>query len=527
LKKGTAFFVIAVLMIAAAIFVSARAIKYVEEKNKAEVLAASSDAANLTEQVRMAGDAWAGYAVFRSPQFQRFLEAESIGLTYTDDGADLTSRMAKLASGEYDVVVATVDSYLVNGRGADYPGVIMFVVDESRGGDGIVATQSVKTLNGLAAPGVKIALTPNSPSDFLLKSVAAHFDLAPLKVAGDWRVETKGSDGALAALRGGSVQAAVLWEPELSQATAGGQFHKLFTTEKTEGLIVDVCIARRDFVVNKPKVAEAFVRSYFQSLRFYMSDDEAFVAQMAKDGNVSPDIAKVLLDGIQFATLTKNTQHYFGITGGPLAREELLTSIRAATDVLIETKLLPSDPLHGDGRRIINKSFVELAYSNPNSSQATASVFKGTPAKPEPTPELAVEFPTLGNDAWDKLGVIGTLRVRPVYFQSATATLTDEGKNEIRMMGADLAVYPKYRLLVRGHTSTDGDETANRVLSQQRADAVAAYLAEALRISPSRIRAVGVGGSMPLDRVDGESDRRWKGRLPRVELLLVEDPAIG
>jgi hypothetical protein len=72
LKKGTAFFVIAVLMIAAAIFVSARAIKYVEEKNKAEVLAASSDAANLTEQVRMLATRGQGMRCFAVLSFNDF-----------------------------------------------------------------------------------------------------------------------------------------------------------------------------------------------------------------------------------------------------------------------------------------------------------------------------------------------------------------------------------------------------------------------------------------------------------------------
>lgn len=527
MKRNTVFFIIAILVIGGAIFASARLITWLNERRKAEVEVSSSDAVQLAERVRIAADGWSGYAVLRSPQFRRYLEAQGIGIEVTDDKADYGARMAKLAAGEYDMVVATLDTYLLNARQQSYPGVIVFVIDESRGGDGIVASKEVKTLNGLAAPGVRIALTPNSPSDFLLRAVASHFDLAPLKVAGDWRVETTGSEGALKSLRAGAVQAAVLWEPELSEATADGSFQKLFTTQKTEGLIVDVCIVRREFVVQKPKVVEDFVRSYFQSLRFYMADRGAFEELVAKDAGTTPARAKLLLDGIAFATLTRNAQHYFGVVPGELAREELLSSLRAATEVLVETRLLPEDPLKGDYKRITNSSFVAAAYKTTGSNGATSTVFKDPGSTPDPTPELPIDFPALGSADWEKLSIIGTLRVRPIYFQSGTAALTDEGAREIEGMAKDLALYPRYRLLVRGHTSIDGDTDANVQLSQQRADAVAEQLSRKFRIPPSRIRAMGVGGAMPLPQEEGESDRRWKGRLPRVEVLLVEDPAIG
>ncbi len=527
MKRNTVFFLLAIAIIGGAILASARVLRWMNERQRAQVEVSSSDAVQLAERIRIAADGWSGYAVLRSPQLRRYLEAEGIGLEVTDDKADYAARMAKLAAGDYDMVVATLDSYLLNARAHSYPGVIVFVIDESRGGDGIVAGPQIKTLNALAAPGVRVALTPNSPSDFLLRAVASHFDLAPLKVAGDWRVEATGSEGALKSLRAGAVQAAVLWEPELSEATADGSYHKLFTTEKTEGLIVDVCIARREYVVQKPRVVETFVRSYFQSLRFYMGDRAAFEELVARDAGTTPARARLLLDGISFATLTRNAQHYFGIIPGDLAREELLSSLRAATEVLVETRLLPEDPLKGDYKRITNSSFVAAAYKSTGSNGATASVFKDPKSSPDPTPEVPVEFPVLAPADWERLATVGTLRVRPIYFQSGTAQITEEGVREVEAMGRDLARYPRYRLLVRGHTSVDGDEEANVQLSQQRAEAVAAQLVRLFGIQPSRIRAVGVGGAMPLPREGDESDRRWKGRLPRVEVLLVEDPAIG
>ena len=60
-----------------------------------------------------------------------------------DDQADYVSRFDKLAKGKLEFAVATVDSYLLNGLRTDYPATIISVLDESKGGDAIVARRSV------------------------------------------------------------------------------------------------------------------------------------------------------------------------------------------------------------------------------------------------------------------------------------------------------------------------------------------------------------------------------------------------
>ncbi|MBI5154184.1 transporter substrate-binding domain-containing protein, partial [Candidatus Poribacteria bacterium] len=255
MKKLTIFVVICVVIAGISIGVYALVKPLLSAWQQETVVRETSDAARLEHTIRVAGDGWVGYSVIRSPEFARYLESDLIGLSYTDDKADYPGRMAKLAAGEYDVIVATLDAYLLNAKPHAYPGVILFVVDESKGGDGIVAKKDVDSLQSLARPGMKIAVTPNSPSEFLLRAVASHFDLAPLKVAGPWRKEAEGSSGALKDLKAGTVDAAVLWEPELTDATSDARFHKLLGTEQTQGLILDVCIARREFIADNPDLA--------------------------------------------------------------------------------------------------------------------------------------------------------------------------------------------------------------------------------------------------------------------------------
>ena len=83
--------------------------------------------------------------------------------------------------------------------------------------------------------------------------------------------------------------------------------------------------------------------------------------------------------------------------------------------------------------------------------------------------------------------------------------------------------YPALRVVIEGHTGTRGDPVINRVLSQDRADAVKQYLMVTYNVDPNRLQTVGLGGDKPLPRKPGESLKGWRYRLPRVELVLVRE----
>jgi outer membrane protein OmpA-like peptidoglycan-associated protein len=68
---------------------------------------------------------------------------------------------------------------------------------------------------------------------------------------------------------------------------------------------------------------------------------------------------------------------------------------------------------------------------------------------------------------------------------------------------------------ISGHTDNVGKKSANKKLSQQRADAVRAYLV-AKGIDPDRIKAVGYGDEKPVASND-TSEGRQKNR--RIEVI--------
>lgn len=97
-----------------------------------------------------------------------------------------------------------------------------------------------------------------------------------------------------------------------------------------------------------------------------------------------------------------------------------------------------------------------------------------------------------------------------VYFSTGAATLTSQAGDAIRDFAADAGSAP---VTVVGHTDATGDASANRTLSQRRADAVAAALREAGATGP--ITVTSVGSAEPERDVPGAeaSNRRVEMRI--------------
>src|SRR5262245_28164003 len=229
---------------------------------KAAMQRSTSDSASLKSTIRIGVGGWVGSFRLCSPEMDKRLRHAGYGLQCIDDKADGPLRMQRLADGELDLAVATVDSYLVTGSAHDFPGAIVAVLDESKGGDALLARRDrIAGLDAMRSKAdLKIAYTPASPSEHLLRAVAAHFDQPQLAGAGgSWRVKADGSEDALARLNAGSVDAAVLWEPDVSRALADPKLVKLIGTEDTEGLIVDVLLAARKTLSEQPDAVRALL----------------------------------------------------------------------------------------------------------------------------------------------------------------------------------------------------------------------------------------------------------------------------
>jgi outer membrane protein OmpA-like peptidoglycan-associated protein/ABC-type nitrate/sulfonate/bicarbonate transport system substrate-binding protein len=480
---------------------------------------ATSDAAATRGKVRIGVDNWVGYFPLCSPEMTRRMRAEGYALRCEDDQADVPKRLERLAEGDFDFAVSTIDAYVLNGAALDFPAAIIAVIDESQGGDAIIARRSVvPDLDALKRkPDVRIAYTPASPSEHLLKSIVAHFDLPQGRQRESaWRVEARGASDAREKLERGDVDVAVLWEPEVSKALGDAAYVKLIGTADTEKLIVDVLLASRRTVQERPESAATLLKQYFETLRAYGDSPAKLREDVARSSGLPAAQVDAMLAGVRWATLNDNGALWFGITPSGLPEQEgLVNAITGAVGVLVAAGDFAHNPLPDqDPYRVTNRQFVANLYLG----QADASA-----ARSFADDGLTKRFPELDDAGWQRLTEVGTLKIETIAFARGTATLGDESRDTLNGIVARLSHYPNYRLVVKGHTGLGGDESANVQLSLRRAEAVVDYLVGTFHMDADRIRALGFGSAQPLPRLPDESDRAYAYRLPRVEFALVSE----
>ena len=478
-------------------------------KKKSFLNASDAKSAVGTVSVRIGGDGYAGYGVFRTAEFQKNLLGQGLTVDFKDDNGAYAERLQKFAAGELDMIVLPVNSYLENGK--DWPGVIVAGIAESKGADAIVgrkdkfATGSIKALDD---PTLRIAFTPQSPSEFLLNSVRSHFGFEGLNGTSTWRVEATGSEDVRKRLVAGQADAGILWEPDVSKALESPELVVIFGSDKFSGLIVDVLVVRRDYYLKNEETVHKLLQTYFVTLRLYAMDRQKFVADMAQVTGLPAKQTEAMLGKIDFLDVQENATKFFGVKMGDLpAAEGMVNVILSCMDVMKRVGVPLASELKNP-YELTNRGMIERLVTTMPQAIGQAAAAKDVPAL-----DLA---------AWRALKEVGALRIEPISFQSGAELLDQTGKEEVdRVAYLLLNNYPGYRVIVRGHTGP-GDEQANRELSQNRAEVVKRYLEVTHSIDPDRMLAEGMGFTQPPKARPGESQRSLRSRAPRVEFVLVE-----
>lgn len=487
---------------------------------------ASSDARSTKGTLKVAMDNWIGYAPLCSLEMKRLMKNSGWSWVCEDDNADYMKRMERLKKKDFQFAVGTVDTDVLTGAKFSYPGAISAVIDQSKGGDAILAYKdkfpNLNAIKGTAK--LRIGYTPNSPSEHLVKAVADHFGIPEMLAKNSEWLKTDGSEQAMKALLDKKIDVAVLWEPDVSKTLekGGGKIVKLLGTESTDKLIVDVLLNERSFADSNPEVVNLVLGNYFLALKTYRDQPDLLKKEIMDAHKLSPEKVDVMLKGVEWATLQDNAERWFGVTAnGVRGNEGIIATIESTIRILVNSGDFKSSPLPAkDPYRLINSKYVEelvtkgvTGFTVPGAKDAKASKANG----------LETKFTALSPEGWANLREVGTLRVEPVPFRSGSDELSLEGREAVDAIAEKLKHYPSFRVLTKGHTATSGDAKANKELSQARADSVNRYLTVTYNIDPNRMKAVGKGSEEPLKQFQDENDRTYEYRLPRVEIILVRE----
>lgn len=124
-----------------------------------------------------------------------------------------------------------------------------------------------------------------------------------------------------------------------------------------------------------------------------------------------------------------------------------------------------------------------------------------------------------GEDTRHKLIETGSFSTNEILFDTNKATIKSSSATVLEELGTALKENPKIKISITGHTDSDGKETDNQKLSEQRAESVKNYLASNFGIEKSRMTTNGKGETEPI--AENKSDE-GKKQNRRVEFKIIK-----
>jgi len=114
------------------------------------------------------------------------------------------------------------------------------------------------------------------------------------------------------------------------------------------------------------------------------------------------------------------------------------------------------------------------------------------------------------------------LRLMGLNFPVGRATIEPNSYALLERVQQAIRMFPGAAMVVEGHTDSYGSDSANFILSQDRADAVRQYFISSMGVNPEQVSSIGYGETRPVATNDTTEGR---ARNRRIDLVLRLDPA--
>ncbi len=240
----------------------------------AMLLMTTASAEALTD-VTMAFCTWTGYAPMFIAQGNGYFEEAGLNMDIQVI-EDESTYAALITTGNIDFLATAQDPNIkmfANGAASRY----VLAMDASRGADGLVATADIATLDDLA--GRTLALDKSASSYYFF--LTALENGSSLTEADINVVDMGDTTEAGLAFMSGSVDAAIMWEPELSEALEIEGAHALVTSADYPETIMDSLVVNSKLAEAHPEIVDAVAECWYKAVDFMNEHPEEAYALMA------------------------------------------------------------------------------------------------------------------------------------------------------------------------------------------------------------------------------------------------------
>jgi NitT/TauT family transport system substrate-binding protein len=326
------------------------------------LLSARGGTAQSPVKLKLGYSVWVGYGPLFIARDKGYFTEQGLDveLVKVEDPKD---RFTALAGNQLDGLVTTLDTMAQYWR-AEAPFKAFLGLDESSGGDGIVANPSINSVKDLK--GKQVGVNVGSVSQFFLEYV-----LEQNGMSGDDVTLVKMKQGDVpAALAANRIDAGVTWEPHLSKSVKNGA-KLIISSKETPGLIMDIMLLRNDVMKSNPTAAPGLVTAWNKAIEYWKSnpDDADSIMQKGLGGFYeTPDDIKADLAGATLFDAEHNKQVFTGTDKG-----SAYATLKFAIDFYTKLGIITTP---GKPEDMLDSSFVA-----PESMATMAATMSATAAK--------------------------------------------------------------------------------------------------------------------------------------------------
>lgn len=269
-------------------------------------MVASAQAA--TTEISVVGNSWVGFSPIYVAEDMGYYKNLGINVVMNVVNSK-PDALAALERGDVAVGMMTIDDLQRAPWTNGTPGIVIGTIDQSLGGDGVVADGSVNSVVDLK--GKIVAASANLPATMLLQLALAKHGMS-LK---DLDVREINDGDAVALFANHSVAAVGTYQPYsnmILKVDAARHPHVLISSAQYPGYIVDVAVVMKNTAAQEPTALKSFLTGIYRAVKLYNTDPSKYIDLAAPHFNLTPaEFASAVSTSLQFTTL-RQSQAYMG-----------------------------------------------------------------------------------------------------------------------------------------------------------------------------------------------------------------------
>lgn len=228
-------------------------------------MAADTEAGELVD-MKLSFSTWVGSGMFYIAQEKGFFAENglNVDINIIDDESTFASLMQ---SNAIDALGHVIDREVIN-YSKGVPEKCIMAYDQSSGGDGIIASEDIKSIEDLK--GKTVAVNESATSYFYFLTMLEDAGVSEDEVT----IKDMDADSAGTSFVNGNVDAAVTWEPWLSNASEREGGHLLYSSADYPNTIVDEVTVTDSFLEAHPEAGAGFVKAWNEAVAWYRDGNE-------------------------------------------------------------------------------------------------------------------------------------------------------------------------------------------------------------------------------------------------------------